>query len=273
MRQKKLYVLLAALVAVVGGTASPTALADKASDEAAIARYREMIADGNPAELVAGQGEELWKTKRGPKNASLEQCDLGLGPGVLNGASAKLPRYFKDTGRVQDLETRLMTCMETLQGIDPKAVIDAKWLKGERETMAALVAHVVTQSNGQKIAIDMKPPQMKKMYELGKMAFYYRSGPMDFACTTCHGAEGKRIRLQDLPDLRTQAGAAAGWGTWPAYRVSSGEFWTMQHRLNDCYRQQRTAEPIFGSDVTIALSVFLAATANGGPVLTPGLKR
>ena len=44
-----------------------------------IARYREMIADGNPAELVAGQGEELWKTKRGPKNASLEKCDLGLG--------------------------------------------------------------------------------------------------------------------------------------------------------------------------------------------------
>jgi len=184
-----------------------------------------------------------------------------------------MPRYFKDTGRVQDLETRLLTCMETLQGIDPKTVIDAKWLKGERGTMAALVAYVVTQSNGQKIDIDMTPPQMKKMYELGKMAFYHRSGPMDFSCITCHGDTGKRIRLQDLPDLRTQAGAAAGWGTWPAYRVSSGEFWTMQHRLNDCYRQQRTAEPIYGSDVTIALSVFLAATAKGGPVLTPGLKR
>ena len=184
MRQNKLFVLLATFVAAAGGLGSTAVLADKASDEAAIARYREMIADGNPAELVAGQGEELWKTKRGQKNASLEQCDLGLGPGVLNGASAKLPRYFKDTGRVQDLETRLLTCMETLQGIDPKTVIDAKWLKGERGTMAALVAYVVTQSNGQKIAIDMKPPQMKKMYELGKMAFYHRSGPMDFSCIT-----------------------------------------------------------------------------------------
>jgi sulfur-oxidizing protein SoxA len=105
------------------------------------------------------------------------------------------------------------------------------------------------------------------------MAFYYRSGPMDFSCATCHGDTGKRIRLQDLPDLRKQAGAAAGWGTWPAYRVSSGQFWTMQHRLNDCYRQQRTAEPIYGSDVTIALSVYLAATGKGGTVLTPGLKR
>ena len=271
MRQKKLFLLLAALVAGVGGLSSPVALADASAD--AIARYREMIADGNPSELVAAQGEELWKTKRGPKNASLEKCDLGLGPGVVKGASAQLPRYFKDTGRVQDLETRLMTCMESLQGIDPKTIVDGKWHKGERETMAALVAYIVTESNGQKINIDMSQPQMKKMFELGKMAFYHRYGPMDFACTTCHGEEGKRIRLQDLPDLRTQAGAAAGWGTWPAYRVSSGTFWTMQQRLNDCYRQQRTAEPIYGSDATIALSVYLAATAKGGTVLTPGLKR
>ena len=271
MRQKRLFVLLAGLLAAVGGLGSSAALADKSTDE--IARYREMIADGNPSELFAAQGEELWKTKRGPKNASLEQCDLGLGPGVIKGAYARMPRYFKDTGKVQDLETRLMTCMESLQGIAPKEVVNAKWLKGERETMAALVAYIVTESNGDKINVDMKSPEMKKMYDLGKMAFYYRSGPMDFSCATCHGDTGKRIRLQDLPDLRTQAGAAAGWGSWPAYRVSNGQFWTMQHRLNDCYRQQRTAEPIYGSDVTIALSVYLAATAKGGTMLTPGLKR
>jgi sulfur-oxidizing protein SoxA len=271
MRQKKLPALFAGLLAVAGSLAASSALADKTTDE--IAKYREMIADGNPSELVAGQGEELWKTKRGPKQATLQQCDLGLGPGVLKGASAQMPRYFKDTGKVQDLETRLMTCMETLQGIDPKSVIDAQWLKGERETMAALVAYVVTESNGEKINVDMKPAAMKKMYDMGKLAFFYRSGPMDFSCATCHGDTGKRIRLQDLPDLRTQAGAAAGWGSWPAYRVSSGQFWTMQHRLNDCYRQQRTAEPIYGSDMTIALSVYLAATGKGGTVLTPGLKR
>jgi hypothetical protein len=63
------------------------------------------------------KGEELWKQKRGPKNASLEQCDLGKGPGVVKGAFVELPRFFKDTGKVQDLESRLMTCMETLQGI------------------------------------------------------------------------------------------------------------------------------------------------------------
>lgn len=239
----------------------------------AIERYRQLLADGNPSELVAAEGEELWKTRRGPRNATLEQCDLGLGPGVIKGAYAQMPRFFKDTGRVQDLESRLMTCMETLQGIAPDKVINERFLKGERGKVAALVAYIVTESNGAKIAVDMRPPQMKQMYEMGKMMFYFRGGPMDFSCATCHGEEGKRIRMQDLPDLRTQKGAAAGWGSWPAYRVSAGEFWTMQHRLNDCFRQQRLAEPIYGSDVTIALSVYLAATAKGGTMLTPGIKR
>jgi sulfur-oxidizing protein SoxA len=90
-----------------------------------IAKYREMIADGNPAELYEAEGEELWKKAAGPKNATLEKCDLGLGPGVVKGAAAQLPRYFKDTNRVQDLESRLMTCMEVLQGIDPKEIVDA----------------------------------------------------------------------------------------------------------------------------------------------------
>lgn len=267
MRQKMMQWGLATLLSLTAASVMASAEMD------AIAKYRELLADGNPSDLVAAEGEELWKTPRGPKKASLEKCDLGLGPGVIKGAYAQMPRLFKDTGKVQDLESRLMSCMETLQGIDPKTVVNEKFLKGERGKVAALVAYVVSESNGAKINVDMKTPQMKKMYELGKMMFYHRAGPMDFACSTCHGEEGKRIRMQDLPDLRTQKGAAAGWGSWPAYRVSAGEFWTMQHRLNDCFRQQRLPEPIYGSDATIALSVYLAATAKGGTMMTPGIKR
>src|SRR6185295_8514120 len=46
-----------------------------------IAEYRKMLEDGNPADLFEAKGEALWKQKRGPKNASLESCDLGKGPG------------------------------------------------------------------------------------------------------------------------------------------------------------------------------------------------
>ena len=51
-----------------------------------------MLDDGNPAELFEAKGEALWKQTRGPKNASLEHCDLGKGPGVVKGAFVELPR-------------------------------------------------------------------------------------------------------------------------------------------------------------------------------------
>src|SRR5690606_24908489 len=107
-----------------------------------IAEYRKMLEDGNPADLFEAKGEELWKKKRGPRNASLEQCDLGLGPGKVQGAFVQLPRYFADTNRVQDLESRLLTCMQTLQGLDAGAIAKTPFGRGEQANMESLVAYV-----------------------------------------------------------------------------------------------------------------------------------
>ena len=264
------HFLFAGLTALSLST-STIALAQSASDQ--LAEYRKMLAEGNPAELYEAEGEELWANPAGPKNASLEKCDLGLGPGVVNGASAQLPRYFADTNRVQDLESRLMTCMTTLQGIPEAEMVNGTFGKGARKNIEAIVAYVVTQSKGMKINVSVNHPKEKEMLALGEKIFYLQGGTMDFSCASCHAVDNKRIRMQDLPNLTVQKGAAEGWGNWPAYRVSSGTFWTMQQRLNDCYRQQRMPFPIYGSDVTIALSVFMANKANGGTVQTPGLKR
>jgi len=253
-------------------TSSGLAMAQPAASDL-LAEYRKMLADGNPSELYEAEGEELWQKPAGPKKATLEKCDLGLGPGVVKGASAQLPRYFEDTKRVQDLESRLMTCMETLQGIPQAEVVNGSFGKGVREDLEAIVAYVVTQSKGMKISVPASHPKEKEMVALGEKIFYLQGGPMDFSCASCHAVDNKRIRMQDLPNLTKQKGAAEGWGSWPAYRVSSGTFWTMQRRLNDCYRQQRMPYPIYGSDATIALSIFMANKADGGEVQTPGLKR
>jgi sulfur-oxidizing protein SoxA len=265
----KRYIFAGLLASLIGTTS--IAYAQSASEQ--LAEYRRMLADGNPAELYEAEGEELWSKPAGPKKASLEKCDLGLGPGVVKGASAELPRYFKDTDRVQDLESRLMTCMSTIQGIPEAEIVKGSFGKGVRKDLEAVVAYVVTQSKGMKVNAPVAHPKEKEMLALGEKIFYLQGGPMDFSCASCHAVDDKRIRMQDLPNLTKSKGAEEGWGTWPAYRVSSGTFWTMQRRLNDCYRQQRMPFPIYGSDVTVALSVFMANKANGGTIQTPGLKR
>ncbi len=264
---------LALVAAMLGLSATAmVAHAQKTSTEA-IEEYREMLQDGNPADLYEMKGEELWKKARGPKNASLERCDLGLGAGVTKGVFVQLPRYFPDTGKVQDLESRLVTCMSTLQGIDPKEVVNGQWGKGERASVTALATWVASQSKGMKFDLPQSHAQERTMYELGKRAFFQRGGSHDFACATCHGEDGKRIRLQDLPKLTGNPGDGVGFAAWPAYRVSNGQMWTMQHRLNDCYRQQRFPEPTWGSDITVALSVYMGVNAKGAKSTVPTIKR
>ena len=263
----------AALVGLAMGTALTmgSAVAQDATS-AAIDEYREMLQDGNPAELFEMDGEALWAEARGPKNATLEACDLGKGSGVVEGAFVELPRYFADTDKVQDLESRLVTCMSELQGIDPDEVINGKWGEGERANVTALATWVASLSRGMAFHLPQSNPQEVAFYEAGKRLFYKRGGSHDFACASCHGEENIRIRLQDLPELAHPADGV-GFAAWPAYRVSSGEMWSMQHRLNDCYRQQRFPEPDYISDVTVALGVFMGVSAEGKTSIAPAIKR
>jgi sulfur-oxidizing protein SoxA len=260
-----------ALVAAMCLGVAAGAGAQSATDE--IEKYRQMLADGNPAELWEAKGEELWKTQRGPKKASLEQCDLGKGKNVVKGAFVELPRYFADTGKVQDLESRLLSCMETLQGFNAAEIAKTPFGKGEQVNLESLVAWIAAESRGLAFNLPQEHAKEKEMFAVGKQVFNYRAGPFDFSCASCHGAENLRIRLQDLPNLTEQKGAGAGFGAWPAYRVSSGQLWGMQRRINDCFRQQRFPLPEFGSDVTVALGVYMGVTGKGAQSIAPALKR
>ena len=261
----------ALLLGVAPWLAAPAWAQKSATDS--IAEYRAMLQDGNPADLFEAKGEALWTQKRGPKNASLEQCDLGKGPGVVKGAWVELPRYFADTGRVQDLESRLVTCMQTLQGFNADEIAKTPFGRGEQANVTALATWISAESKGMKFNLSQSHPQERVMYEVGKRLFFMRSGPHDFACATCHSQDDKRIRLQDLPNLTKQPGAGNGFGAWPAYRVSNGQMWSMQLRLNDCYRQQRFPYPEFGSDALTALSTYLGVNAKGAKSAAPTIKR
>lgn len=243
--------------------------------QAEIERYREMLQDGNPAELTVMRGEELWKTPRGPKNVSLERCDLGKGPGVVKGAYVELPRYFADTDSVMDAEARLVHCQIALQGFERGKLVEKPFSgTGQRATdNEALVAFVVEQSRGMPVALPQSHPKEIASFERGKKIFFFRGGPYDFSCASCHGEDDTRIRLQDLPNLLKPEPARRAFTTWPAYRVSQGALRTMQWRLYDCFRQQRFPELVFISPASIDLITFLGVNAKGGKMDAPAIKR
>jgi len=246
--------------------------------EKAIEKYRQMLSEdpwSNPGLLDADRGEALWKTAAGPNKATLEQCDLGKGPGVVDGAFAELPRYFADAGKVMDLEQRLLWCMETVQKLDTKDVVARRFSAPGRDSdMEDLVAFVANKSSWRPIELALAHPKEQEAYAVGEAMFFRRSAIMDFSCATCHAEDGKRIRLQALPDLsRPTKAAKETMGSLPTYRVSQAALRTMQHRLWDCYRQMRMPAPDYASDGLTALTVFLAKQAEGATLDVPSIKR
>ena len=275
---KRAAVAITLVTAALTGTlVASTSSAQGSSGDSTIKeieKYRQALGDDNPADLWEARGEDIWKQKRGPNKVSLELCDIGLGPGKIKGAYAVLPKYFADTDKVEDLESRLVTCMVMLQGYSYEDAKKNPFGSPERKSdIEALVAYVTTAARGTKMNVPRDHPKEKEAYEIGKAIFFHRGGPHDFGCVTCHGADNQRIRLQDLPNLSKKEPAQRAYTSWPAYRVSQGELRSFQWRLFDCFRQQRFPALEFTSQGSIALTTYLARNANGGVLTAPSIKR
>lgn len=236
---------------------------------------RKMLAEDNPGELWIERGRTLFHQKRGPRNESLEQCDFGMGPGKLEGAAARLPRYFPDTDKVQDLESRLLTCMVQLQGFTHADIARTAISPGgsNGSDVEALALYVTSRSNGMKVNVSLSHQKEYEMYKAGEYLFYRRSGQTDFSCVQCHGEASKRIRLQDLVHMTDKKGVQEVVSTWPAYRGAHFVVRTMQWRLYDCFWQMRLPELQYVSDTSIALTTYLHYQGNGAVIRVPGFKR
>ncbi|CAM5196899.1 SoxAX cytochrome complex subunit A OS=Bosea thiooxidans OX=53254 GN=ARD30_15215 PE=3 SV=1 [Bosea thiooxidans] len=273
----KLPIIGAALLAAAMTLAAGPLIAQSPQDdsEKEIERYRQMLSDpfSNPGFLAVDRGEALWSEKRGTKNASLESCDLGEGPGKLEGAYARLPRHFADADRVMDTEQRLLWCMDKIQGLDTKDVVARRFSgPGRASDMEDLVAFIANKSSEMKIEPQLSHPKEKEMAAVGEALFYTRGGVNDFSCATCHADEGKRIRLQGLPQPLGQGQDGAGDDGHLADLPRLAE--RASHHAAppswDCYRQQRWPVPelrLRGPDPRS--TVFLQKQAEGGELKVP----
>jgi len=230
-----------------------------------------MMMPDSPALWLIDDGKELFHEARGPNNVSLESCDLGKGPGVLEGAFVEFPRYFEDTGRVMDFESRLVHCMKTIQGFtDDDPAIRTK--HGNAADITKLQTYVASLSNGYAWNPPLDHPMEQAMRDAGEVIFYRRAGTMDFSCSTCHAATGKRIRASVLPN----SNVPEEWTkavSWPAFRVGHDNVRSAQHRVGECYWQMRHAEPVWGGTGMTAIISYWNDRARGQPAILPDMKR
>ncbi|HEU4646052.1 MAG TPA: sulfur oxidation c-type cytochrome SoxA [Burkholderiales bacterium] len=269
------HALMAGLAAALAAAPGSQALAQSEDPVAAeFDKFRAVLEQDNPAELWEVKGEQLWNSPGGPKRASLEKCDLGLGPGVVKGAYTQMPRYFADVDRVMDAEARIVHCMITLQGFTYAELAKAPFSSETRTPdPVSIVTYVAAQSAGMKFAVPQNHPREKQAYALGKEIFFYRAGTYDFSCTSCHGVDGQRIRTQPLPNFTRPEKALAAVQGWPGYRMTGGVMHSLQWRLNDCFRQQRFPKPDYTSETLSALISYVTVNSNGQVYKGPGIKR
>lgn len=239
-------------------------------------QYHAMLSDpfGNPGWFAVDRGESIWNRPAGPNNVSLADCDLGLGPGVVDGAYAQMPRYFEDAGRVMDADTRIAWCRQELQGIPFAETAAVAFSKSREDSeMQDLTAYVAAQSEGLPINPPMEHAAELEAAAIGEALFYRRASMLDYSCATCHSNTGARIRLQELSNLTLEDETGPVMVTWPTYRISHDTTRTMQHRMWDCHWQMRMPDIEFGSEASVALISYLNNMGRGAEMASPGLKR
>jgi sulfur-oxidizing protein SoxA len=201
-----------------------------------------------PGELFAEEGKELFHRK-GSSGKTLEACDFGKGPGVLEGVYAILPKYFPDSKRVEDLESRVYTCMQTVQGYKPQEI--------KRDEVRAITTYIASLSSKAKIQVVPKHPAELAMYNLGRELWYTRAGPRDMSCAVCHDQyAGQRVRLSPVRSPKQGLG-----NEWPAYRFEEDKLYTFEDRINFCYESIGIPKPEFYSEPHIALATYILAEA------------
>lgn len=235
------------------------------------------------------RGQRLWMQRRGPRNASLEECNLGLGAGRVVGTFAHLPRYFADANRVMDLESRIAWCAKVAQDVGLDALMAARTIDGVTATeMEDLAVYVASLSASWRLSPPSAHAKESVAYEVGQALYVRRQGPLDFSCATCHGVAGpgggdpqsqapsQPIRFwksRPVPQLGSPSESQASIGNWPAWRAAHGRIQTLQGRIAACFGHMGVEPPAAASEAAIALATYLTRQAERGEVLAPGRKR
>lgn len=214
----------------------------------------------SPGDVAVELGAEQFDEMAGPNGKTCASCH-GIGGKKIRNAFAGMPRFYRDAGRVHDLDMRIKYCLEKKMGVK----------KAERsDEFVNFAFFVASLANGIPVATAARHTEEKKLYEQGKKLWYARTGSLDLSCSTCHEKYGgQRIRLQTLVKLNDEKVGSR----WPAYRFGKDRNWTLEDRIRACYKQTRVPRPAYYSDAVLSLTEYIMVQSAGAKVKIPGLVR
>jgi sulfur-oxidizing protein SoxA len=194
---------------------------------------------------AAAAGKALW-TRKFKNGKTLSGCFPNGGRRI----AAAYPQFDPRIKRVITLEMAINQCL--------KAHGEALYDHGDSKTMGAVMAHLRSLSDGQKIAVRV-PATAEERFEQGRRLYFTRLGQRNYACASCHVANaGKRF---DGTPLSPAIGQATHWPV-----IRKGEPITLQERFRECLELMGAAPFPAGSDELNNIEYFLTYLSNGLPM-------
>jgi len=218
---------------------SDYALGAAAVDTELRAKMQENAAASAP---IIESGKGLWSRKF-RNGRTLASCFPNGGRRV----AATYPLYDSRLKRVVTLEMAVNQCL--------KANGEPLYEMADPQTMGAVMAHLRSLADGQKVAVRMGAAAEGR-FEAGRRLYFTRLGQRNFACASCHvQSAGRRYGDQVLSPAIGQA------THWPLAR--GGRAVTLQARIRECLELMGAAPFPAGADELNDLEFFLTYLSNG----------
>ena len=208
----------------------------------------------NPGMLWVERGRKAWNEPY--KGNSCAGCH-GDAKESMKGVATRYPLVDRASGRLLNLEARILQCRSERQGAPP--------LRYESDELLALTAYVAHQSRGMPISVAIDGPA-RAHFEAGQALFHQRIGQVDLSCANCHDEHwGKTLMAEKISQGHPTA--------YPIYRTQWQVAGSLERRLRACLSGVRAEMLPYGAPDYRDLELYLAWRAQGLPIETPGVRR
>lgn len=216
----------------------------------------------NPAMVLAEKAEADWGASS-PSGRSCRSCHGGDIDRAMSGIATRYPIFSSRHGRVLSLE-------DFLSSHAPEAA-QSDMPVGSAGNLT-MTMRIKLASRNQPIALDLGDPNLRDALERGKNTFYRRVGQRNHACADCHTEAtvgGRWLGGRYLGRATVEAGLTR---TYPTWRTSFEETWSLRKRIQWCMLPHGTNALSADSVEYAELELYLASFENGKNLEAPGLK-